>query len=359
MNSDRDYRRPQAWLIQAGSALIYLASLSSILVHESQEPSAMVIAFLAPSLLAGFVIGRFWAVALPLGVIAISHFWVGLADEDPVFAMAGGLLVGVVLAHAYEREHQPRQREAISHDAKAHRWSPFLHVLKPFVTRDTFDKALDGLRFRIDTFPHGLYQPVSSLPRRNATRAGGSESRWSAMLPLIHAQAVESATDIGACEGYFSIELADAGIPTIAIESKPGNYRTMLFAVRRNGTSKVGVLALEVTPHNVATLPPADCVLCLSIWHHFVRSYGLHEATGMLATVWKQTGKVLFFDTGETEMTPDYELPPMTPDPRSWLTDYLARTCSGARIEHLGLHRAFDPSGKPCERNLFAVIRTN
>jgi hypothetical protein len=79
----------------------------------------------------------------------------------------------------------------------------------------------------------------------------------------------------------------------------------------------------------------------------------------MLEMIWQQTRKVMFFDTGESEMTPDYQLPPMTPDPRSWLADYLAQTCPGARIEHLGRHDAFDPSGNPCQRNLFAVIRTN
>jgi hypothetical protein len=56
-------------------------------------------------------------------------------------------------------------------------------------------------------------------------------------------------------------------------------------------------------------------------------------------------------------MTPEYRLPPMVRDPRSWLSAYLAETCSGSRIEHLGTHAAFDPSGRPCERNLFALIR--
>jgi hypothetical protein len=47
----------------------------------------------------------------------------------------------------------------------------------------------------------------------------------------------------------------------------------------------------------------------------------------------------------------------MTPDARSWLSAYLAETCEGSRVEHLGTHAAFDPSGRPVERNLFAVIR--
>jgi len=350
--------QPPPLLLQAGATLIYLASLSAIAVHESQEPRPLVIAFFAPSVLAGLVIGRFWAVALPLGVIAISRIWVPLVEEAPVAAMVGGLLTGVALDWAYEKAYLPRRKVGGAQDAAAHRWPLLTGVLRRILTRDAVDGALDRVRFRIDTFPHGLYQPIPSLPARAAARRGGSESRWSVMLPIIQGHAVRSAIDIGACEGYFSLELAAAGIPTIAIESDPSNYRTALYAVRRSGTRNVGVLAMEVTPENVITVPPSDCVLCLSVWHHFVRSHGLSEATEMLEAIWLRTRKVMFFDSGETEMTPDYRLPPMTPDPRSWLTAYLAHTCDGSRIDHLGRHRAFDPAGNPCERNLFAVVRS-
>ena len=223
--------------------------------------------------------------------------------------------------------------------------------------RPTIDAVLDHVRFRIDTFHHGNYHPVASLPGRSAARGTGSESRWAAMLPVIRERAVESAVDIGASEGYFSIMLGEAGIPAIAMEGDPVTSRTAIFAVRRSGLDNVGVLVLELTPDNVVVVPASDCILCLSIWHHFVRYYGLGPATSMLESIWSRTGKVLFFDTGENEMTPEYRLPPMDPDPRSWLSAYLAETCSGSRIEHLGMHAAFDPSGRPCERNLFAVIR--
>jgi len=347
-------------MFQAAVALIYLSSLGTILVHESRERSTLPMALLAPSLLAGLVIGRYWAAAMPIGVIIISLPWIGVADEDAVLAMVGGVIAGVALARTYEKTSSaPRAalERAPVRDAAAHRWRRTKGLLKRVLTREAVDDLLDRLRFRVDTFPEGLYQPVSSLPK-SAARAAGSESRWSAMFPIIRSQEVASAVDIGACEGYFSIELGAEGIPTIAIESHPGNVRTALLAVRRSGTRNVGVLAMAVTPENVRTLPAADCVLCLSIWHHFVRTYGLAEATAMLEGIWRQTRKVMFFDTGETEMTPDYELPAMTPDPRSWLNDYLVRTCPSSRIEHLGSHRAFDPAGNPCRRNLFAVIRS-
>ena len=119
----------------------------------------------------------------------------------------------------------------------------------------------------------------------------------------------------------------------------------------------VCALALELTPGNVVAVPISDCTLCLSVWHHFVRYHGLERATEMLESIWAGTRKVLFFDTGENEMTPEYRLPQMTPDPGSWLSAYLAEALPESRVEHLGMHAAFDPSGRPCERNLFAVIR--
>jgi hypothetical protein len=326
-----------------------------ILVHESEEQKPLVVAFLGPSLLVGLMIKRFWAVALPLGVIAISRLWIPLADEDPILAMLGGLFAGVVLGKAYEWGR--RNGTSAPADAPAHRWSAGTRAAKRVVTRQGIDDVLDRVRFRIDTFPHGIYQPVESLPIRSATRGGGSESRWSAMLPVIRERAAESAVDIGACEGYFSLMLGEAGIPTIAIEGDPSTYRTAIFAVRRSGLENVGVLALELTPVNVVAVPISDCTLCLSVWHHFVRYHGLERATEMLESIWAGTRKVLFFDTGENEMTPEYRLPQMTPDPGSWLSAYLAEALPESRVEHLGMHAAFDPSGRPCERNLFAVIR--
>lgn len=298
---------------------------------------------------------------LPVGFAAASAAYWGALDRDDALSflplkMAGALVAGAALSWSWRRRWWLSRAEA-PRDARAHRPFPFRRLLRRVRARATFDDLLDRLRFRIDTFPDGLYQPVRSLPRSAVTRSSGSESRWGAMAPIIRAQAVESALDIGAAEGYFAIEVAEAGIPTIAVESEPVNYRTLLFAVKRSGTRNVGVLVMEVTPENVATLPAADCVLCLSIWHHFVRSHGLEQATAMLTAIWERSRKVMFFDTGEREMTPDYGLPSMTPDPRSWLANYLAGACAGSRVEHLGVHAAFDPRGNPCTRNLFAVVR--
>jgi hypothetical protein len=349
--------RPTAWLVPASAAIIYLACLSTLLTEESGEPGTLVVAFLGFSLLAGLVIKRYSALVLPLGVVAVSLLWVSHIDEDPVLAMIVGLLGGILLARGYERLQRVERFELAAVETRSPSVPAVVRGVRRIVTRKGIDDVLDHVRFRIDTFPHGIYQPIASLPGKSATRGEGSESRWEAMFPVVCEQGVESAVDVGASEGYFAIRLGRACVPTIAIESEPSTYRTAIFAVRRSGLDDVGVLAMQLTPENVVSVPAADCTLCLSVWHHFVRRYGLSKATEMLETIWDRTGKVLFFDTGEEEMTPDFELPEMTPDPRSWLAGYLAETCEGSRIEHLGLHAAFDPAGRPVERNLFAVIR--
>jgi hypothetical protein len=348
-----DRARSAAWLLPLGAAFGYLAALATVFVQETERPPLPAVVILVLSTVAGLAAGRLWPAVLPPALAAAVLVWSGALEEDvPVVALVGGLLLGTAIARLYARP-------AFSADAPARRFAAAKRVLRPVVSRATFeavDDLLDRLRFRIDTLPNGLYQPVLGLPIK-AARATGSESRWRAIRPVVERVDATSAVDIGACEGYFALELGALGIPAIAVESEPSNYRTALYAARRSGTRNVGVLALEVTPQNAFTLPAADCVLCLSVWHHFVRSHGFAAATGMLEDLWALTGRVLFFDTGEAEMTPDYGLPPMTPDARTWLTAYLAQTCPEGRIEHLGAHRAFAPGGEPCERNLFAVVR--
>src|SRR5262245_10644134 len=349
MVDDRSLAAP-VWMLTA--AFVYLAAVSAVFVQEAEAPDRPLLPLFVASLVTGLVVRRFRTVLVAFAGIVAVLVAIGWVDEDmPLAAIVGGLLLGAAAARAYVG--------AASRDAAAHRWSLAKRALRPVVSKATFERfndLLDRLRFRIDTIPNGLYQPVPGLPAK-AARTTGSESRWSAIEPLLERLHVASAMDIGACEGYFALKLGAAGVPTIAVESTPSNYRTALLAAKRNRAANVGVLALEVTPQNVFTLPPADCVLCLSVWHHFVRAYGFDLATEMLAELWVLSRRALVFDTGETEMTPEYGLPAMVPDARTWLSAYLEETCPGGTVEHLGRHRAFDPGGSPCERNLFAVIR--
>jgi methyltransferase family protein len=240
------------------------------------------------------------------------------------------------------------------------------------VRRERVDDWLDSLRFRLDSFPrsgwlkqsaHVHYQPVPVLGRNDASRAQGTESRWRAIEAVIDSvppDALRPATglDIGANTGYFTIALAEKGISTVAVEPAPLCYRTAMLAIRRAGlTGRAAVLVLALDPSNQVLLPEADVVLCLSVWHHFVREFGFETATTMLEQIWRQTRMMLFFETGEDEMPTEFGLPSLEPDAQAWLAAFLATHCEGGSVEHLGLHQAFDADLNSVQRNLFVVRR--
>jgi hypothetical protein len=238
--------------------------------------------------------------------------------------------------------------------------------------RQPVDDLLDWVRFRIDTFPRSLawLQPLG-LPElhdstyhelpwvgvRGGRRAESTKTRWQRIAPLVEAHGARSVVDIGSSAGWFGFKLAERGVPTIAVERSPRGLRLGLYTRKKSGLDEVSFLTMEVSPSTVDLLPAADCVLLLSVWHHFVREWGFEEATEMLAGIWDRTGRLLFFETGEDEMPASWQLPAMLPDARSWLTEFLATVCAGASIVHLGLHDALSPDNEPCRRNLFVAVR--
>jgi hypothetical protein len=247
--------------------------------------------------------------------------------------------------------------QAASTTVRRHQAARGAGLLRRLVSRERLDGWIDLLRLQLDSFPSGRYQPVAALPGRLAKRADGSTSRWAAIAPVVRELGVRTAVDLGAAEGYFSMQLGASGVTTVAVESAPNNQRTALLAVRRSGLDNVGILAFEVREDTVELIPAADCVVFLSLWHHLVRDDGLEKTTALTARIWSKTATVMFFDTGENEMPASFGLPAMTPDARTWLERYLSDACPGGEVRHLGRHPAFDAEGDPCERNLFAVVR--
>ena len=159
------------------------------------------------------------------------------------------------------------------------------------MSRERLDGWIDLVRLRLDSFPSGRYQPIAALPGRVAKRADGSVSRWAAIAPVVRELGVRTAVDLGAGEGYFSIQLGASGVTTVAVESAPNNQRTAQLAVRRSGLDNVGILAFEVREDTVELIPTAGCVVFLSLWHHLVRDDGLETTTAMTARIWSKAAR--------------------------------------------------------------------
>jgi hypothetical protein len=241
-------------------------------------------------------------------------------------------------------------------------------VVHDIAPRARLDSGIDRLRFRMDTFPRrgplaGLsgvgYQPLPWLGVQESRRTAGTMSRWRAISSTLDSEVADARTalDLGANVGFFTVSLARRGIKTLAVETDDVAHRTAAYSLRRAGLDHAGLALLRLSAETIDLLPTVDVVLFLSLWHHFVREYGLDDAKGLLTGIWERTRRALFFDSGEREMPPHYGLPPLEPDPQTWLARLLAEACVGGTVRQLGRHEAFAPDGRPVERNLFVVLR--
>ena len=228
--------------------------------------------------------------------------------------------------------------------------------------RGIAQRAIDELQFRFDVFPTLHYQPLPWLGLNTAKRGEGTEARWQAIEQSLD-NSIKTALDIGCNVGYFCFSLALKRIPTLGVDMDDRLLRIARYAARKIQVPGAGFCNLLIDRNTVALLPQADLVLLLSVWHHWVRAYGLEDASQMLAAVWKRSNKVLFFETGEAEMPPEFGLLALKTSARAWLEDYLRATCSDATVTWAGSFKAFAPHGNEVEkvayRNLFKLVRIN
>jgi len=227
--------------------------------------------------------------------------------------------------------------------------------------RANFQKVIDEVQFQYDVFPRSDYQPLPWIGINQAQRGEGTNARWKAIETSLTGLSIHSGMDIGCNLGYFCFALAQKGIPMLGVDMDSRYIRVAQYASAKIGLSTVGLCQMMINTETVALLPNVDLTLILSVWHHWVRSYGLDKASQILSALWNKTEQVLFFETGETEMSSDFGLPAMGDSSRKWVEDYLKTNCAGANITHLGQFKAFAPLGDENRnvvyRNLFKITR--
>ena len=205
------------------------------------------------------------------------------------------------------------------------------------------------------------YHPLPWVHHDTALRAEGSLSRLEAIEKVIEAENLKPgvALDIGSHVGFFSLSLAKRGWFVYAVESN--RQRLLLsFLIAQRIKANMNPIRLNIDKSNVGCLPMADITLCLSIWHHWVRRYGLEDATFILGEVLNKTKSLLFFDAGENEMDERYGLPYGGEKASEFLWRYLCGFSSLQSVVRLGEHQAFSPGEirKPVRRTLFCLKKT-
>ena len=188
------------------------------------------------------------------------------------------------------------------------------------------------------------YQPLPWLKNGGAQRAAGTISRFAAIEKFLKGEGTvpRVALDIGSHVGFFSLSLAKKGWLVYAVESnKERLYLSYILSHRIK--ANIVPLRLLINTDNVEYLPEADVTLCMSVWHHWVRRYGLEEATFILKAILRKTRRFLFFDAGEGEMSDTYKLPYGSEKASEFLSRYLNEFPNLEAVLNLGEHQAFSP----------------
>ena len=134
-----------------------------------------------------------------------------------------------------------------------------------------------------------------------------------------------SGIDIGCNVGFYTFELAKLGHFMLAFEPQKPFYFIANMAREKTVAKNTAFSDMRLSPRNLETLPTADFVVLLAVFHHWCRLYGPDSGLDMLQTILAKTRKVLFFETGRTDLadSPEFAAQPrLGADGESWLPGF-------------------------------------
>jgi len=166
-----------------------------------------------------------------------------------------------------------------------------------------------------------------------------------------------SVLDVGCNQGYFTFRFAEKGGVCLGIDNDRGEL--MAARARAEGHKVRNIAFLEMTLEKEAMqgLPVSDVVVCLSIFHHWVRHYRQAGAEEMLAMLAAKSAKVLVFDSGQPEESSTswaQELSFMRPSGPVWIAEFL-KSLGFSQVIEVGV---FPTSLSPVPRSLFIARRS-
>lgn len=154
---------------------------------------------------------------------------------------------------------------------------------------DSKFKAIESLMLKLGSGKN-TYHPIEHPYFRgwNAWRAD-TPARYNAILAGLWND--KTVLDIGACEGYFTINLAARGYDVTAIEASPERAKVLKFFADMRGV-KPELIIEDWVSYCTRTEKEFDAIIFLSTFHHQVIGHGLgeFEKLGLLK------GKKLFFE---------------------------------------------------------------
>jgi hypothetical protein len=201
-----------------------------------------------------------------------------------------------------------------------------------------------------------IYQPLPWFGIKGTQRHVSSLKRWEAIQRELGSIGGSggSALDIGCNLGFFSFQLARNGFFCLGIEANRFLYHLCNLEKEvgkfQNAVFMEGFLDEKLC----RKLPIVDVTLFLSVFHHLVRESGIEAATRVVVSLMKNTRKIMFFETGqsnETNTSWARYLPEMHPNPSEWIKKYFF-SLGASNVKSLGEYQTH-LSAIP--RSLFAI----
>jgi SAM-dependent methyltransferase len=199
-----------------------------------------------------------------------------------------------------------------------------------------------------------IYEPDPWSSRKGDDRRE-SAARAAAILDKLPSRPL-SGIDVGCHIGYFTFALARRGGFCVGLDYGRNEIMIAQALATVHNIPNVAFAQVRVDAAAAASLPHADAVICLSVYHHWVRKLGRAEADKIMEILASRAGRFLIFDTGQPDETGASwasDLNFMLPDIDGFLRRYLA-SLGFATVSHIG---TFQTTVSPVPRHLYIAER--
>jgi len=220
------------------------------------------------------------------------------------------------------------------------------------------DRSFNSLK-ECAYFDFGLmsqYQP-HPLKGCNLPAERENESRWIAIDAALPAITPMSSMDIGCNIGFFTFRMAKHGGTCVGIDIGENEIRAARAIAENYRIPNVSFLCNAITPESAEGLPKTDIVICMSVFHHWVRKSGFDQAALIMRTLADRCMHTMIFETGQhNETATDWwqELDFMGDDSEAWIVQFLQEMGFDS-VSQIG---SFGTSLSDVKRGLFAAMKT-
>jgi SAM-dependent methyltransferase len=200
----------------------------------------------------------------------------------------------------------------------------------------------------------GAYQPNPFSAPARVPDPRACQERFLAFAAVLPEGAV-SCIDVGCNTGYFTFKIAERGGICLGLDIGRNEISYARGLAALHSVDNAAFLQHEITPDNVNALPQVDLIVCMSVFHHWVRKIGLAQATRIVDGLAARC-RFLVFETGQhNEVDTDWarHLAFMGSDCDLWTRMFLAER-GFASVRKLG---EFSTTLSSVPRNLYFAQR--